>query len=193
MGEIESVGQAYEDMQVRSGDLHGQLALQTGLLGCRKVVVVSCCCCRCRSCRCCRQGTATLGFGCACAIMLIAFCHRAAHLLLQAQNQRLLTSLAQRDEDASKMLQQVLRTAGSRDHHCSYRLCSLWQRPALLLPGCADLRLLLPSMLCRPPQRHRSGSSWRRSGRMLRLLQSRRSRRSSWRSSARWSLRRGCR
>lgn len=107
MGEIESVGQAYEDMQVRSGDLHGQLALQTGLLGCRKVVVVSCCCCRCRSCRCCRQGTATLGFGCACAIMLIAFCHRAAHLLLQAQNQRLLTSLAQRDEDASKMLQQV--------------------------------------------------------------------------------------
>lgn len=33
MGEIESVGQAYEDMQVWSGDLQGQLALQAGFWG----------------------------------------------------------------------------------------------------------------------------------------------------------------
>lgn len=72
------------------------------------------------------------------AIMSIAVCHRSAHLLLQAQNQRLLTSLAQRDEDASKMLQQVPRTAILRDHHSSYRLRSLRPRPALLLPRCAD-------------------------------------------------------
>ena len=115
----------------------------------------------------------------------------------QAQNQRLLTSLAQRDEDASKMLQQV-QPFCDVCLHFSPRVVSSWElhTPAAI-PGCVARHGLppdtLPPIACRPPRQHRSGSSWPRSARMRRPRQSGRSRRSSWRSSALWSWRRACR